>query len=298
MDRSQFTEVRLQDSLVKERVFEARARLVSKCKACNGSGFASGNGTGSIRRQIYCRCMKQFLIEKNLIICGVPLEALELAAKIRSGKGLVDVDYKRVILDIDEHNIREINRRKSPFQLYKDLLMPYVKNAGEAISRGDSILLFGSNSRGKTWSLYYLALMLMDNFSVMFMPLKELFIHINNAYYGADNSREAAASKQQAQSMLSLIRDVDLLLLDEGSKLPKFSDSVSVQLEGIAKERIGNNKVVVLASNHAPLDFHRNFGPQVVSAFIKDVYALHILTGPDLRHKAMLKSEAFSYVGR
>jgi DNA replication protein DnaC len=278
--------------LVKERVMSSRARMVSHCKLCGGSGFTDSNG---FKRRVYCRCMKQFLIEKNLLISGVPLEALELLLKIRKGKSLVDVEYKQVYLDVNEHNIHEVNRRK---MLYKDLLMPYIKNSDIAVTRGDSLLMFGSNSRGKTWSLYYIALNLMDKFSVLFMPLKDLFIHINNAYYGADNSREAAIYKQQAQAMLSLIRDVDILLLDEGSKLPKFSDSVSVQLEGIAKERIGNNKVVVLASNHAPLEFHRNFGPQVVSAFIKDVYALHILTGPDLRHKAMMKTEAFSYIGR
>jgi len=292
MDRSQFTETRLQDSLIKERVFESRTRIVSGCKVCNGNGFSSS--PVSFKR-MYCRCMKQFLIEKNLTISGVPLEALELLTKMRTGKSLVDVEYKQVMLDVNEHNIREINRCK---KLYKDLLMQYVNNADIAVPRGDSILLFGSNSRGKTWALYYLALNLMDKFSILFMPLKELFIHINNAYYGSDNSREAASAKQQAQNMLSLIRDVDILLLDEGSKLPKFSDSVSVQLEGVAKERIGNNRVVILASNHSPPEFHRNFGPQVVSAFIKDVYAVHILTGPDLRHKAMKKSEAFSYVGK
>lgn len=239
--------------------------------------------------------MKRFLIEKNLLISGVPLEALELLLKIKKGKNLVDVEYKQVYLDVNEHNIHEVNRRK---MLYKDLLMQYIKNADSAVPRGDSLLIFGANSRGKTWSLYYIALNLMDKFSVLFMPLKDLFIHINNAYYGADNSREAAISKQQAQAMLSIIRDVDVLLLDEGSKLVKFSDSVSVQLEGIVKERVGNNKVVVMASNHAPLEFHRNFGPQVVSAFIKGVYSLHILTGIDLRHKSMLKTEQFSYIGR
>ena len=294
MEREQFLEIRLNDQLVKERVLQSRKSIVSKCPICHGNGFNSVS-LGSLHRRVYCRCMKRFLIEKDLIISGVPLEALELLYKLRKGKGLSDVEYKQVYLDVNEHNVHDINRVK---KLYKDLLTQYVKNADDAVPRGDSILMFGSNSRGKTWGLYYLALNLMDRFSVLFMPLKELFIHINNAYYGADNTREAVASKQQAQSMLSLIRDVDILLLDEGSKVPRFSDSVSVQLEGVAKERIGNNKVIVFASNHAPLDFHRNFGPQVVSAFIKDVYAIHLLTGQDLRHKAMLKSDAFDYVGR
>lgn len=296
MEKARFTEIRLQDQLIKDRVFESRNKLVKDCPRCHGSGFVDKIVLDTNRR-VYCKCMKHFFLEKNLILSGVPLEALELQAKIKSGRGLVDVEYRRVILDVNEHNITEINKRKT-YYVYRDLLMPYVENSEEAINRGDSILVFGSNSRGKTWSLYYIALSLMDKYSVLFLTLKELFIYINAAYYGSDNNRDAAVSKAYAQSMLSLIKDVDILLLDEGSKVPKFSDSVSVQLEGITKDRIGNNKSVVLATNHAPLDFHRHFGPQVVSAFIKGVYCIHILTGPDLRHQAMRKSGAFSYVGK
>lgn len=293
MERSKFVEIRLEDQLIKERIFQSRKRIVSSCKLCLGTGFAVSHQESM--RKIYCKCMKQFLIEKNLILSGVPLEALDLLNKMRKAKSMIDVEYKQVFLDVNEHNIRDINRSK---KLYEDLLMPYIKNAASAVPRGDSLLIFGANSRGKTWALYYLAICLMDIFSVLFMPLKDLFIYINNAYYGSDNSRDAASAKQLAQLMLSIIKDVDILLLDEGSKLVKFSDSVSVQLEGVVKERIGNNKVVAMSSNHTPLDFHRQFGPQVVSAFIKDVYSAHILTGPDLRHIAMTKSGAFEYVGK
>jgi len=291
MERNKFINIRFRDPLIKERVLEKRNRIVGACRNCSGSGFAPVRNS----RVSYCRCMREFQDVKDILVSGAPLEALEVLAKLKGRSRLTDVEYKRVQLSVDRHDIMDISHKR---MLYRDLLRPYVSNAETAIANGDSLLLFGTNSRGKTWALYFILVTLMKRYSILFLNLKDLFVIINTALYGADNSREAASTKGEARALMSLVRDVDVLLLDEGSKLPKFSANVAVQLEGIVKDRIGNRRSVVMATNHAPGEFYAHFGPQVVSAFIKNVYPAHILTGVDLRRKAMGKSSSFSYLVR
>jgi len=289
MDKESFAQIRFNDEIIRQRILAAKLNHVSQCSKCNGVGF-SYSDLGSV---CYCSCMKKLIAEKNILLSGAPLEALDVLNIVSSNKRLKDLEFKQVMLSTDRHDIVEINRRK---YLYKNLLLPYVNNANKALANGDSIVMFGTNGRGKTWSLYFLLVNLMDKYSVLFLTLKELYININTAYYGADNSREAAEHKRAALNMLNLIRGVDLLLLDEGSKLPKFNDNVSVQLEGMVKERIGNRRSVVFATNHSPGEFHQYFGPQVVSAFIKNVMSIHLISGDDLRHVAMRNTNSFSYL--
>jgi hypothetical protein len=284
MNRLTFAETRLSDDLLRTRVMQHRNIIVGQCCKCGGSGFIHFMNTVKI-----CRCIKRFNIIKNIIISGAPMEAYEVYKKIHSrGRGMVDVQYRRVDMSIDAHGIREISHKKL---LYKDLIKPYISHSTEALLSGDSILLFGHNSRGKTWALYYMIVCLMLEHSVLFINLKDLYTVLNDALFGQD-----IESRQQSKRLFNIIRDVDLLLIDEGSKLPKFTDHVSVQLEGLVKERVGNCKSVVMASNHSPEEFAMHFGSQVVSAFIKNVYSAHILNGPDLRHGAMKASKAFSYL--
>lgn len=287
MRRSAFAEIRLRDPVIYNRVLEHRRRIVVRCNRCHGSGFIR-NGHG-----LPCACMREFEAYKNILISGAPIEAYEILQKIQSGGRLTDVDFKRVEMSTERHDIHETSHRK---KLYKNLIKPYVGHVKQALSGGDSILLFGNNSRGKTWALYFILIKLMSKYSVLFFNLKDLFTLINSALYGSDNTTESAKDKAESKAILNLVRDVDILLLDEGSKLPKFSDHVSVQLEGIVKDRIGNRRPVVMATNHSPTEFHVNFGSQVVSAFIKNVYSAHILNGPDLRQIAMRQSHAFDYL--
>jgi hypothetical protein len=59
------------------------------------------------------------------------------------------------------------------------------------------------------------------------MNLKDLFITINTAYYGSYNSREAMSYKGIALRILELIKDVDLLLLDEVSESDDDNDNMT-----------------------------------------------------------------------
>jgi DNA replication protein DnaC len=289
MNNEAFIGTRLQDAALLDKVLEMKKRLVNnKCK-CEGSGFIRGGK--------YCQCMYEFMDAKAVLVSGAPLEALDVREIVKDGRKLEDPACKRVVLSVNQHEIYDVNRKKS---LYKDIIKPYLYNAERgAFGNGDSLMIFGGNSRGKTWALYFILIWLthkMSDKSVLFFNLKDLFTIINDAYYGATNTVEGAENRGRAINMLQLIRDVDMLLIDEGSKLPKFSDHVAVQLEGTVKDRIGNKKPIVLCTNHTPEDFYRLFGPSVVSAFIKNVLPLHIMDGLDMRTAFMAHNNAFGYI--
>lgn len=289
MDRQTFFNIRLKDDLIREKILDMKKVLVKNNCKCKGSGYLNDGS--------YCSCMLEFMARENVVISGAPLEALDVREMVDDGRKLVDPKCKRVELSVNQHEINDINRE---MLLYKQIIKPYLEHVDHgAFKNGDSLLLFGSNSRGKTWALYFILIWISKyrpQYSVAFYNLKELYNIINDAYYSANNTVDGSKHRENAIELLQLIRDVDMLLIDEGSKLPKFSENVAVQLEGLVKERIGNKKPIIMATNHTPEDFYRLFGPSVVSAFIKNVMALHIMEGKDLRVMAMSKGTAFDYI--
>ncbi len=141
--------------------------------------------------------------------------------------------------------------------VFKQTVIPYVKNLRKALKYGYGLVFFGDNGVGKTYFMSYILMSaIRKGKTVYFTSMPDLDYNIKRGF------RDSEIEKR-----LNYMLSSDFLAIDELGKERIRTDNsyTDSQVERILKKRLDDNFPVLLATNMDYQSLSESYGPTVTS---------------------------------
>jgi DNA replication protein DnaC len=131
---------------------------------------------------------------------------------------------------------------QATMEINSDIVLPFIKNIDKALMKGYSLIFYGFNGSGKTYTaLLLLYAALQKNKTGYYINSRDLQNLYNRVTFSSEGS-------EIEKSLLSFIMNCELLVIDEVGK-ESVTDNFLVMFELLLKHRTANRKSTILISN-------------------------------------------------
>lgn len=259
-------------ALVEARAYDVKKRIVEACPRCRGTGIRLSDGYDRQRLLVpssECVCSQRFRRYFELMIAGLHDQLIdELMSEKLEEREVVEFDI----------GTRD---KLPPTQLLATHLQPYVKHHKQVMRRGYSYLFIGVNSLGKTFcALKILYSYLGLGYSGHYIKFRALMKLINRTI------TEKGEERRQAEALLSEIKAVDILVIDELGKETGSREHIAGEVEELLKDRDMARQPVVAISNYDYEELEQLYTSNIVGAFMRNYRALIFNPSRDMRKLA------------
>lgn len=159
----------------------------------------------------------------------------------------------------------------------REVIREYLRNMHEMLDRGDGLLLWGENGRGKTSACCFVAKEVRrTGASVLVMTAARLI----------DSEMESV--KGVGSSFMDRARTVDFLVLDDLGKEHQGKGEWSERLlESLLRERSGARLATFITANMGPEHLRQRYKPSLVE-MLKEITYPVCVEGENKRDRAMI----------
>lgn len=251
------------DYLLKEEDWKVledmKERMLGECEICDHTGhcIAKDDGKTAWTKTKECRCLKRFKRFKEYYKARIP----------------------EIYWRLDQKNFKG---DKSALKI----VVKYCDRIQNAMNKGLGFLFYGNNGNGKTTLACIIG--------------KEAIKHGYSVYYGTLQSylnliMDSFGSDNQTEKVRDLIKNVDLLIIDElGKEHIKKNEATGTvfgfsEFEQILRYREGKSKAVIEISNLRPQQLESRYGASIASLFEGSLKPLEVM-GLDMRRTMKSKS--------
>lgn len=250
--------------------------LKGNCNKCKGSGQLPNKDGGCdlfIRQTSDCACMVRFKASLSFMVANIPPKRWKM---------IFDKDFILQDKRVREYDILS-KRYKRATWIYRGYLRDYIKYAHKSIEHSYSFLFCGTNSVGKTTTVFDVMIKFMrKGLDCYYFKFEDLLNLIIMSY-----------TNKNDVTLLNEINNVDLLCIDEIGKESKKEQHTLSKLEGIIKERDENQKSNILVSNMKIKEFSNIYGKSVYSALEESYKVLEFNPRQNFRLKE--REEEWNY---
>jgi len=251
------------DYLLKEEDWktleEMKERMLNECEVCDHTGhcIVKDDKKTAWTKTKECRCLRRFKRFKEYYKARIP----------------------EIYWRLDEKNFKG---DKAALKV----VMKYCNKIDNAMDEGLGFLFYGNNGNGKTTlSCIIGKYAIKHGYSVYYGTLQS-YLNLIMDSFGSDN---------QTEKVRDLIKNVDLLIIDElGKEHIKKNEATGTvfglsEFEQILRYREGKNKAIIEISNLRPQQLESRYGASITSLLEGSMKPYEVM-GIDMRRTMKKKS--------